>query len=86
MAFLVSVKSKQTIQQQQKQHQGCKSGKQWDVICCCTMQRRGFVVALCMVICVDEGPDLLCLSFFLFSLAGSCLDVRKPSVFSSQGG
>ncbi len=46
----------------------------------------GFVVALCMVVCADEGPDLLCLLFFLFSLVGSCLDLRKPSVSSSEGG
>lgn len=85
MAFVVSVKSKQTIQQQQNQHSESKCGKDWDVICFCTMQRRGFVVAPCMVICVDEGPDLLCLLFFLFSLVG-CMDVRKPSVFSSEGG
>lgn len=47
---------------------------------------RGSVVALCMAVCADEGPDLLCLLFFLFSLVGSCLDQRKPSVSSSEGG
>lgn len=46
----------------------------------------GFVVALCTVVCADEGPDLLCLLFFLVSLVGSCLDLRKPSVSSSEGG
>lgn len=39
-----------------------------------------------MVVCADEGPDLLCLLFFLFSLVDSCLDLRKPSVSSSDGG
>lgn len=52
------------------------------------MRKEGgvFVVALCTVVCADEGPDLLCLLFFLVSLVGSCLDLRKPSVSSSEGG
>lgn len=68
MAIVVSVKSKQTLQQQQqRKHWECKCEEDWDVVCC---KGGGFVVALCMAVCADEGPDLLCLLFFLFSLVG----------------
>lgn len=49
-------------------------------------QGGALVVAPCLLVCADEGPDLLCLLFFLFSQLGSCLDLRKPSVSSSEGG
>ena len=50
----------------------------WGGLGCNLLQFRakgggGFVVALRTVVCADEGPDLLCLLFFLVSLVDSCL-------------
>lgn len=62
-----------------------KCWEDWDVICYSVMQRNGF--CCCSVhsyaVSADEGPDLLCLLFFLFSLVASCLDPRKPCVLAA---
>lgn len=72
MATVLSVKHKQ-FSSSSSNNESMSAGR-IGMFAAVPCKGRGFVVALCMVVCADEGPDLLCLLFFLVSLVGSCLD------------